>query len=410
MSEIKNYWWERSDLCYIDGELHFASKKISEFLRANRTPFYVYSPARMLSNVGRIEKVLQDHGLDFQLLYAVKANRNPELLRTLAAGSECGIDACSPREVVLAVECGFDASRISVTSTAVSDADWETYKDYDDILFNCDSISSIKRIAGNGYRSKIGIRINPSKGVGYNDNPLVKYAGQTATKFGIYEDRIDEAKEISHRSGLTISGLHIHAGSGFLNNAFESYESILEYMVRTTDTFNDLEYLNIGGGMGIPLTESDASFDLDRWAEIVARTVGKTGLKIYIEPGNHIVKDAGILVTRVIEVEQKGGTGFAFIDAGFNLLPEPAYYNLPVEPVPMMEPGVSESGMVTIAGNINESLDIFKRDHRISLAEDDYLILINAGAYGASMSSNHCLRSTAKEIIAKPSASKSENS
>lgn len=399
MNQKKSYWWERNDLCYVDGILHLASKKISTLVKDNKTPFYLYSPSRVLFNIKRIENVLNDRELDFQLLYALKANRNPELLKSVASGSECGIDACSPREVALAVECGFNTSRISVTSTAVSDVDWESYKNYDDILFNCDSISSIKRIARNGYRRSIGIRINPSMGVGYNDNPLVKYAGKTATKFGIYEDRIDEAREISHRSGLTISGLHMHAGSGFLNNAFGNYELILEYMVRVADKFKDLKYLNIGGGLGVPLTEDDDPIDLNRWADIVRNTVGKTGLKIFIEPGNYIVKDAGILVTRVIEVEQKGGTCFAFLDAGFNLHPEPAFYNLPSEPVTMIEPDDSESDMVTIAGHINESLDIFKHEHPIRLAENDYVTLINAGAYGAAMSSNHCLRSTAKEII-----------
>jgi diaminopimelate decarboxylase len=127
--------------------------------------------------------------------------------------------------------------------------------------------------------------------------------------------------------------------------------------------------------------------------------IGRHGFKVYIEPGDRIVKDAGILVAQVIEVEKKGAANFAFVDAGFNLHPEPAFYNLPCEPIPLKQPSSTSDSLTTIVGNINEALDVFNANHPILLTQNDYIAFINAGAYGASMSSNHCLRSTLKEII-----------
>ncbi|MCH8496174.1 MAG: hypothetical protein LAT57_11175, partial [Balneolales bacterium] len=127
--------------------------------------------------------------------------------------------------------------------------------------------------------------------------------------------------------------------------------------------------------------------------------IGRHKLKVYIEPGDHIVKDAGILAVQVVEVEQKGATNFAFVDAGFNIHPEPAFYDLPCEPVPVKQPSSQSNSLTTIVGNINEALDVFNANHPISLSPNDYIAFINAGAYGASMSSSHCLRTVPKEVI-----------
>lgn len=397
--EIKSNWWERDDLAYKNSSLYFADHSVAELIQNYGTPCYVYSTKRLLKNISRIQSNLNAAGVNHELLYAMKANRHPEILGKIAAVTTCGIDACSPREVDLAISCGFEPSRISVTSTAVSDHDWQTYQKYPDLIFNCDSMSSIRRIAENGYRKSIGIRINPSIGVGYADNPLLQYAGSKPTKFGIYSNRLGDAANLAKKHDLKIVGLHMHAGSGFIQPGLPRYRMALEYLSKLVSEFQDLEYLNIGGGLGVPLKSGDQEINLQEWAKIVKEVTAQHGLKIYIEPGDYIVKDAGILVTQVVEVEQKGTTTFAFVNAGFNLHPEPAFYDLPCEPVPIIQPSKKSESLTTIAGNINEALDIFNTNHPIQLSENDNVAFINAGAYGASMSSNHCLRSVASEII-----------
>src|SRR5690606_28707398 len=232
MSKHDFYWWEREDLSYQNGALHLGESNLLDLTKTVNTPFYVYHKQRVLDNIIRIENHLKLHLDQYQIYYAMKANRHKNLLMEIAQNSTCGIDACSPTEVTLAVECGFDPSRISVTSTAVSDRDWEVYKDFPEIRFNCDSISSLKRIIKNGHRSEVGLRINPSIGVGYGDNKLLKYSGKNATKFGIYEDSIDEVIQIAAKNNIKITGLHMHAGSGFLSNAFDDYANALKHIAQ----------------------------------------------------------------------------------------------------------------------------------------------------------------------------------
>lgn len=395
----KSSWWERDDLRYNNSNLYFAHRSVADLIRVHGTPCYIYSTVRVLQNIARIQSKLRCVGVDYQLLYAMKANRHPDILKKIASETTCGIDACSPGEVELAITCGFSPDRISVTSTAVSDRDWQTYRKYPDLIFNCDSISSIHRIAENGYRTHIGIRINPSIGVGYAQNPLLQYAGKKPTKFGIYPDKLPHAIELAKEHNLKIVGLHMHAGSGFIQSGLTQYRLALEFLSSLVKDFDDLEYLNIGGGLGVPLKSDDIELNLDEWSEVVMDAVGKHRLKIYVEPGDYIVKDAGILAVQVVEVEQKGSIHIAFVDAGFNLHPEPAFYDLPCEPVPVNQSAQKSNCLTTIVGNINEALDVFNKDHPISLSQNDYIAFINAGAYGASMSSNHCLRSILKEII-----------
>lgn len=393
------YWWERTDLGYRDGYLHLAGQDLKQFAEEYGTPLYICNSHRVIENIQRLSEALKRATKSHRLYYAMKANRNPDLLNTLSRSGFCGIDACSPREVQHALDCGFKPEQISVTATAVSEQDWSLYQNFEGIEFNADSISTIKRIAQNRYRTRIGLRLNPSVGVGYRDNHKVRYAGGKATKFGIYPDRFEEAVNLCNEAGIQVAGLHIHAGSGFLDDSFSRYREALTLLVKLSDGLSGLEYLNIGGGLGVPLTNGDQPLDLEKWSEIISDTVGQTGLTICTEPGNYIVKDSGVLLCEVVESEEKGGTIFTYVNAGFNLHPEPAYYGLPMEPVPVRETDPSERFSCTLAGNINEALDIFYENISMNIGEGDLLAMLNAGAYGSSMSSNHCMRGDIKEIV-----------
>lgn len=399
MKNNSRFWWERKNLEYTNGRLHFAGQDLSEMAEKWGTPLYLYDSERSLDNIQRVSNALGKVGVNHQVLYAMKANRNPGLLKKMQRSGLCGIDSCSPNEVLRAIECGFSPDNISVTACGVSDRDWDVYRKHDGIMFNVNSISSLKRIVRNGYRSSVGIRLNPSVGVGYNDNEKVRYSGEKATKFGVYEDRLEEAFDICRDNDIRITGLHMHTGSGFLGDALDNYKQALTYLAEKSAELPDLDYLNIGGGMGVPLVETDKPLDLEKWAGIVADTVGRTGLKIFVEPGNYISKDSGLLLCRIVEIDEKGDTLFTYVDAGCNVHPEPAYYNLPMEPVTIREPNPDNMKVTTLAGNINEALDKFYEGCRIDGDEGDLLALINGGAYGKSMVSNHCMRGHVKEIL-----------
>ncbi|MEX2601028.1 MAG: hypothetical protein WD355_05230 [Balneolaceae bacterium] len=399
MKNNSRFWWERKNLEYSDGRLHFAGMDLSEMAEKWGTPLYLYDSGRSLENIRRVTDALQHVGVQHQILYAMKANRNPDLLKKMQESGLCGIDACSPGEVLRALECGFSPGNISVTACGVSERDWEVYQKNDGIMFNVNSISSLKRITRNRYRSRVGIRLNPSVGVGYHDNEKVRYSGKTATKFGVYEDRVDEALEICKNHDIRVTGLHMHTGSGFLGDALDNYRQALTCLVDIARELPGLEYLNIGGGLGVPLVETDKPLNLEQWAGIVADTVGQTGLKIIVEPGNYISKDSGLLLCQIVEIDEKGGAHFTYLDAGCNVHPEPAYYSLPMEPVTILKPRPDKLQKTTLAGNINEALDKFYETCMIDGSEGDLIALINGGAYGKSMVSNHCMRGHVREIL-----------
>ncbi|MCH8566682.1 MAG: hypothetical protein LAT67_00405 [Balneolales bacterium] len=399
MGRIASYWWQRDNLQYKKKELHCSGKNLSERVDLFDLPCYLYDFDRVKENISRITRFGQMGHTSFYLLYAMKANRFNPLLKTIALDTSCGIDACSPSELELAVVCGFTRDRISVTSTGVSHKDFEGYSQFNGIMFNCDSISALKKIKAGRYFSNTGLRLNPARGVGYNDNPLVHYSGSKATKFGIYKDRLEEAADYAKKSDIAITGLHMHAGSGFLNTSLDAYRENLRFLRSACSLFPNIEYLNIGGGLGIPLTKTDEKLDLEMWSRVVSEELGDLPFRIYAEPGDHIVKDAGILLAQVVEVEEKGGTTFVTVNAGFNVHPEPAFYKLPLEPVPVrLDDEKLPQKKVTIAGNINEALDIFNEDQQLEVKEGEIIAFLNAGAYGASMASAHCLRGKASEL------------
>lgn len=385
-------WWERSDRHYDRaGELWFAGRRVADLVAELGTPSYVYGAARITQNVTRLRRALDTLGVPTRLFYAMKSNRFAPLLRHMKSLG-VGIDACSPGEVRHALENGFDEEEISFTAGCLSRADHAALAGWPRLTINADSISALRRFAASSPGREIGLRINPAVGVGYADNPQLQYAGARPSKFGVYADRFTEALQVARDGGLRLLRLHCHAGCGFLGNQLDQVEAVFAAVARFLDAAPQIHELNLGGGLGIPLREGDAPVDLDAWSALVRRYFARPGLRLAFEPGDYLVKDAGALLTEVTQVEEKGGRVFVGVDAGFNLHPEPVFYALPLVPVPLHR-SEAPSSPVTIAGNINEALDLWAEDIALPpLAEGEHLCWLNAGGYGASMASNHCLR------------------
>ena len=137
-----------------------------------------------------------------------------------------------PGEVTRALECGFLPDEISYTGTNVSERDLDVILAADGLRLNLDAISQIERVGRRAPGRTIGIRVNPARGAGYHAG--LEYSGDRPTKFGIYEDRLDEAVDAAARHGLTVDTVHFHAGSGWLADGLRSFEAALEQAVRMT--------------------------------------------------------------------------------------------------------------------------------------------------------------------------------
>jgi diaminopimelate decarboxylase len=391
-------WWARPDLRYDDeGVLWFGGERATALARRAGTPAYFYSADRITANVLRLRRALAQIGpRPPRLLYAMKSNRfAPVLMHLRELG--VGLDVCSPGEVRHALASGYQARELSFTAGALSTADYAALAGWPEVWVNADSLTALRRLAQVSPGRAVGLRINPATGLGYRANPLVQYAGRKPTKFGVYLDRFTEAVQLARELGLELTTLHCHAGCGFLTPQLPALAEVFARIATFLEAAPQIRRLNLGGGLGIPLAADDQPLDLDAWAGLVQRAFGSRGLELELEPGDYLVKDAGILLTEVTQVEAKGGRTFVGLNAGFNVHPEPAFYGLPLAPAPAQRrPGALAP--VTLVGNINEALDVWADEVALPpLAEGDVLCLLNAGGYGASMGSAHCLRTEVTE-------------
>jgi diaminopimelate decarboxylase len=411
MTNQKALWWERESLSYgADGRLLLRGRDVGTLAaECGGRPLYLYDGRRVEENIYRLDSTLTAAGLRHRIFYAMKSNRFMPLLSMMKSRGLCGIDACSPAEVVHARQCGFLPDEISFTATSLSNDDLQAISRHKGMTINCDSISSIRRLGALGCCQEIGIRINPGAGIGYTDNERLRYAGEEKpTKFGIYLSEFAEALEVAESVGLKVSGIHFHAGCGFLTPQLDQLDRVFSRVAEFIQYVSHLKYIDIGGGLGVPLVADDSSLVLDQWANVVARHFGELEVEIWVEPGDFIAKDSGVLVLQVNTVEKKCGHTFVGVNGGFNIHIEPAFYDLPLEIVPVAlnaeEDRValaSQSGTrVTVAGNINEALDVFAENLPLpTIREGDLLALLNSGGYGSSMSSNHCMRGDFLELL-----------
>lgn len=396
-SPIAAEWWERADRHYdAAGDLWLGGRRATDLARETGTPAYVYSVARINQNVARLRSALAEVGAPTRLLYAMKCNRFAPLLAHLR-GLGVGLDVCSPGEVRHALACGFELSQLSFTAGSLSSADYAALGGWPGLWVNADSLTALRRLAQVSPGRQLGLRINPASGLGYNE--LVTYSGRKPSKFGVYRDRFAEALQLAGSLGLALSGLHCHAGCGFLTPQLAALEQVFDRIGEFLDAAPQITSLNLGGGLGIPLVASDAELDLGAWAALVRKHFAHRQLALSFEPGDFLVKDAGTLLTEVTQVEAKGGRTFVGVDAGFNVHPEPAHYRLPLVAAPGRRDGGTPQ-QVTIAGNINEALDLWAEDILLPpLGEGEVLCFLNAGGYGASMASRHCLRDEMSEHL-----------
>lgn len=395
---MQSYWWEREDLCYRDGKLYFCGQDAGALAEASDTPLYLYSARRIKENLQRLHRALTANEIGHTIYYAMKANRFAPLLTYLKTLDLCGIDACSPAEIRLALSCGFRQEQISYTATSMSDQDADALAKWPGVLINCDSISAIRKIGKRNPGRAIGLRINPSQGVGYQNLSVLQYSGAKTTKFGIYREQFAEALEVARACRLDVHRIHFHTGCGYLDEQLPQLADIFKAATWFTSQIAELRQINLGGGLGVPHTSKDALLNVEAWAALVHAHF--PGQQIAIEPGDYIVKDAGILLLEVASVETKQDTLFVGVNGGFNLAVEPAFYQRPKQAVLCIQPADDRTVNTTIAGNINEALDIWNEGVQFPVCgEGERLAFITAGGYASSMSSNHCLRGSFSENL-----------
>jgi diaminopimelate decarboxylase len=392
-------WWVRDGLAIDgDGRLAIAGRDAERLARDRSTPLLVYDRARFAENARRLLDALDRAGLRHRLRFALKANPEPQILEVLR--QLVGIDACSPGEVVRALECGFPPEEISYTGTNVSERDLDVLLAYP-IHVNLDSVSQVERFGRRAPGTTIGLRIDPAAGAGYHAG--LEYTGDRPTKFGVHEDDLPAALDAAARHRLVIDTIHFHAGSGWLGDGLPKFEAALAKAARITADLlasgHPIAEVNVGGGLGAPARPDEQAIDLDAYAVVLARHLGPLGVAVGCEPGDYIAKDAAILLAEVVTVERKRGTTFVGLDAGWNVNCLFFIYRFLQEIVVCRAADALRTEIVTVTGHINEAGDVFAEDYPMPpVSEGEIVALLNAGGYLQAMSSTHCLRPLAEVL------------
>jgi diaminopimelate decarboxylase len=398
----ERFFWLRDRLAIRDGRLQLAGRDAEQLAREHGTPVYVYDLGRVATKLEALRAALDGAGLRHVVRFAVKANHQPQVLaviRSLGAG----IDASSPGEVELAAQQGFTPEQISVTGTNLSERDLDALLPTG-VHVNLDLLSQLRRFGRRAPGRTVGIRVNPRAGGAYAGGAETLYSGARPTKFGIYDEDLDQALAIARQHRLTIDTVHMHVGDGFLDDGLAGFEAAVERLAaiarRLIEAGCPVTEVNTGGGLGLPQAPGERPLDLDAWAAGLARHLGPLDVTVGCEPGDFLVKDSAVMLCEVITVEERLGTTFVGLDAGWNVMPDRFIYGVSPDIVLCRAVDAEPAGPVTVTGHINEGDDLFAEGHPMPpLAEGDIVAMMDVGGYHQAMSSTHCMRPHAPSLF-----------
>jgi diaminopimelate decarboxylase len=390
-----------------NGKLYFDGVSATELAETFDTPLYVVSESRIRENYTRLREALAQNYEKVRIYYAAKANSNLSVLKILETEGAC-LDAVSPGEVSMALATGFPAERILFTGTSVRNDELKFLAD-SNVTVNVDSLSQLDRLLKITVPPVLSVRVNPEIGAGHHDHCIT--AGKN-TKFGLWENNALKAYATAKNAGVERFGIHMHVGSGVLN--VEPFLLALDKLLSVAKKAHDevgvnFEFVDMGGGLGVSYKPEEKELDLALFSEKVL-SLFKSKVAEYslgepffcVEPGRYLVCDASILLTRVNTVKVSPFKKFVGVDAGFNTLVRPTMYGSYHHVLVANKLGAPEEETYDVVGPVCESGDVLARGRRLpKIQEGDLLAVLNAGAYGYSMSSQYNARPRAAEVLVK---------
>lgn len=388
---------------YRDGVLFAEDVPVPDIAKAVGTPFYCYSTATLIRHFRVFSEAFSD--LDTLVCYAMKANSNQAVLKTLAKVG-AGADVVSEGELRRALAAGIPAGKILFSGVGKTAREMDFALDAGILCFNVESEPELEllsaRAAVLGKTARISLRINPD--VDAKTHKKIS-TGKAENKFGIDWHR---AREVYGRAaklpGIKVTGIDAHIGSQIVD--LQPFDDAFGLMVRMIATLREdghaIDHIDLGGGLGIPYrTDNNPPPLPDAYAEIVRKHVGKLGLKVMFEPGRMIVGNAGILVSEVIYVKEGSAKNFLIVDAAMNDLIRPTLYDAfhDIRPV-LQQPASAPRMMVDVVGQVCETGDFLGLDRDLpKLKAGDLIAVGTAGAYGAVQAGTYNTRLLVPEVL-----------
>lgn len=371
-------------------------QNIQQVMQQYGSPLYVYNGNKIVEQYKRLVNAFD--GVKLKLKYAMKANNNLHILRLLKSQG-CGLDAVSIQEVQLGLMAGFSADEILFTPNSVS---------FEEILeavnlgvqVNIDNISLLEKF-GHHYGSSVPccIRINPHIVAGGTSHIQT---GHIDSKFGISIHQLRHVSRIIEKEKIRVNGLHMHTGSDILDSGV--FIRAAELLFDAASQFPDLEFLDFGSGFKVAYKEDDVVTDVEELGKAITERFkafcaeyGRE-LELWFEPGKFLVSESGYLLVTVNVIKQTTATVFAGVDSGQNHLIRPMFYDAYHHIVNLSNPNGTPR-IYTVVGYICET-DTFALDRKLNeIREGDVLAILNAGAYGYTMSNNYNSRLRPAEVL-----------
>ncbi|MBD8651940.1 diaminopimelate decarboxylase [Rhizobium sp. CFBP 13726] len=392
---------------YIDGVLHAENVAIPEIAKAVGTPFYVYSTATLERHYKVFAQAFSD--VDAMVCYAMKANSNQAVLKTLAKLG-AGVDVVSGGELRRALAAGIPASRIMFSGVGKTVAEMDLALEAGIYCFNVESEPELEvlnlRALKVGKRAHVSFRINPDVDAGTHAKIST---GKKENKFGIAYDRArDVYAHAATLPGIEVTGIDMHIGSQIteLQPFEDAYRLLRELVDVLRGDGHTISHVDVGGGLGIPYKDDNTPPPLpDAYAETIKRQLRTLDCKIVTEPGRLIVGNAGILVTEVIYVKDGGEKTFVIVDGAMNDLIRPTLYEAyhSIRPV-VVPPADAPRIKGDVVGPVCETGDYLALDREMAEPKPGDLIAVgSAGAYGAVQAGTYNSRLLVPEVLVKGS-------
>ncbi|BBE73096.1 diaminopimelate decarboxylase [Oharaeibacter diazotrophicus] len=388
---------------YRNGVLHAEDVPVPALAAAVGTPFYVYSTATLVRHYRVFSEAFA--GFDGHVFYAMKANSNQAVIRTLARLG-AGADVVSEGELRRALAAGVSAGKVVFSGVAKTAREMAFALDVGIKCFNVESEPELRRLSevasARGAVAPVSFRINPD--VDARTHAKIS-TGKSENKFGIpWVDAPRVYAEAARLPGIRVTGIDMHIGSQIteLEPFDAAFARLGELIGRLRADGHAIDHIDLGGGLGIPYRDdNDPPPDPRAYAEVVKRHTDALGCAVLFEPGRLIVGNAGILVSEVVYVKRGAAKTFVIVDAGMNDLIRPTLYEAHHEIRPVVEPAPgAPREEVDVVGPVCETGDYLALARPMpSVAAGDLVAVFSAGAYGAVQASTYNTRPLIPEVL-----------
>jgi diaminopimelate decarboxylase len=388
---------------YVNGQLCAEGVALKDIAAEVGTPFYCYSTATLERHFTVFSQSFK--GLDTLVCYAMKANSNQAVLKTLARLG-AGADVVSGGELRRALAAGIPPHKIMFSGVGKTIAEMDFALSSNIHCFNVESEPELEQLSARavlaGKTANVSLRVNPD--VDAKTHAKIS-TGKKENKFGVPFDRAREAyARAASLPGLKVTGIDMHIGSQIIDlEPFDQAFALLGELVETLKSDgHHIEHVDLGGGLGIPYKQDNSPPPLpDAYAEIVKKHMTKLGLKVIFEPGRLIVGNAGVLVTSVIYVKDGDHKNFVIVDAAMNDLIRPTLYEAWHDIVPAKAPVADDTRIrADIVGPVCETGDYLGLNREMPRPNSgDLLVVRTAGAYGAVQSGTYNTRALVPEVL-----------